>query len=50
MITDYDVFCLYETMFWQCSTEDCEVLFQGNFAKNSTYIWRDLWQFTAKTS
>jgi len=22
--TDYDVFC-YETMFWQCSTEDYDV-------------------------
>jgi len=28
----------YETMCWQCSIEDCEVLFQGNFPNNSTYI------------
>jgi len=38
----------YETMVWQCFTEGHEDLFQGNFANNNTYDWRDLWQFTTK--
>ena len=39
MLTDYDCFA-YETMFWQCSAErQYEVLFQSNFANNSTYSW-----------
>jgi len=32
-----------------CS-EAYEVLFQGNFANDNTYDWRDLWQFTMKNN
>ena len=32
-------------MVLQRSTEGQD-LFQGNFANNNTYDWRDLWQFT----
>jgi len=35
-------FFAYETMVLQCSTENYEDLFQGNFANNNTYYWRDL--------
>jgi len=37
-----------ETMVWQCFIEGHEDLFQGNFANNNTYGWRDLLQFTTK--
>jgi len=33
---------VYKTMFWQCSIEDYDALFQGNFANDMTYSWRDL--------
>jgi len=38
MKTDYDCVA-YETVFWQCSAKNYmnEVLFQGNFANNTTY-------------
>jgi len=35
-------FLACETMIWQCSTEDHEGLFQGNFANDNTYGWTDL--------
>jgi len=37
-----------ETMVWQCFSAGHEDLFQGNFANNKTYGWRDLRQFTTK--
>ena len=38
MIADDDCVA-YKTMFWQCSTKNYvnEVLFQGNFANNTTW-------------
>jgi len=35
-------------MVWQCFIEGHKNLFQGNFANDNTYGWRDLWQFTTK--
>ena len=37
-----------ETMVWLRFSEGHEDLFQGNFANNNTYGWRELWQFTTK--
>ena len=49
MIIDCHIFCLClcavnlsQTMVWQCFTEGHESVFQGNFATNNTYGWRDL--------
>jgi len=49
-ITDYDMFCLWNNVLAMLCWRLHEVLFQGHFANNNTYSWRDLWQFTAKNN